>query len=159
VFELNTPWLELVARAVCVYAVLLVMVRLSGKRTVGQYTPFDLLVVLLLSEAVSEALSGGEESVTGGLLVAGVLILLDYLASLVSSRSQRAKAFLEGTPKLLGTDGALDLAALRREKVAVADVEKRLREHGSELHDVAKIFLETDGNISFVKKAKGSTGS
>ena len=69
-WNLDVDWWELLLRGTVVYAALLVMVRLSGKRTVGQFTPFDLLVVMLLSEAVSDSLRGGDESITGGLIVA-----------------------------------------------------------------------------------------
>lgn len=151
-FTLTASWWELILRATCIYLALLVVVRVSGKRTVGQFTPFDLLVMLLLSEAVGNGLSGGDESVSGALIVATVLVLLSYLASVLSSRSQRARDLLEGIPQLLGSDGALDLEALRRENIAVADVEKRLREEDSTLEEVAKIYLETDGHISFVRK-------
>ncbi len=122
---------------------LLVIVRLSGKRTVGQFTPFDLLVMLLLSEAVSNALIGGDDSLSGGLLVALVLIMLNYLVSVLSSRSRRFRRLVEGSPKLIGTDGRLDREALRRENVAVADVEKRLRKEDTPLEEVAQVFLES----------------
>lgn len=153
-FTMTVSWWELVLRAAGIYVALLLMVRLSGKRTVGQYTPFDLLVMLLLSEGVSNALSGGDESVSGGLVVAVVLILLNYLASVLTSRSARFRHILEGSPKLLGADGVLDPGALRRENVAVADVEKRLREEDYTLEEVARIYLETDGNISFVHRKR-----
>lgn len=149
-FTMTTSVGELILRAVCIYLVLLFLMRLSGKRTVGQFTPFDLLVMLLLSEGVSNALSGGEDSLQGGLLTAAVLIGLNYLASYVTSRSHRAKRLIEGEPKVLGRDGQLDQAALKREMVAEADVMKRLREDGRNLEEIARVYLETDGKISFV---------
>lgn len=151
-FTMTTSGWELVLRAVSIYVALLVMVRVSGKRTVGQFTPFDLLVMLLLSESVSNALTGGDDSLAGGLLVALVLIMLNYLASVLSARSPRFRNMVEGSPKLIGSDGRLDLAALRRENVAVADVEKRLREEDASLEEVVRVFLESDGNISFVRR-------
>lgn len=149
-FSMTASVGELVLRAVCIYVVLLFLMRLSGKRTVGQFTPFDLLVMLLLSEGVSNALSGGEESLQGGLLTAAVLIGLNYLASFVTSRSHIAKWLIEGEPKVIGRDGQLDKAALKREMVAEADVMKRLREDDRNLKEIARVYLETDGKISFV---------
>ena len=70
--DLSVPWWELVVRAVVIYVLLMVMVRATGKRTMGQFTPFDLLVMLLLSEAVSNSLNAGDESLIGGLIGAGV---------------------------------------------------------------------------------------
>lgn len=149
-FSMTASVRELIVRAVCIYVVLLFLVRLSGKRTVGQFTPFDLLVMLLLSEGVSNALSGGEDSLQGGLLTAAVLIGLNYLASFMAARSHFAKWLIEGEPKVIGRNGQLDKAALRREMVAEADVMKRLREDDRDLKDVSTVYLETDGQISFV---------
>jgi uncharacterized membrane protein YcaP (DUF421 family) len=153
--DLTVPWWELVVRGVAVYVVLLIMVRATGKRALGQFTPFDLLVMLLLSEAVSNSLNAGDESLFGGLLIAGVLILLDHVVSMLSARSERFKILVEGRPTLLGANGRFDEAALRRENVAFADVQKRLREENCELEDVEKAYLETDGNISIVCRKKG----
>ena len=149
-FSMTASVGELIVRAVCIYVVLLFLMRLSGKRTVGQFTPFDLLVMLLLSEGVSNALSGGEESLQGGLLTAAVLIGLNYLASFMTARNHFAKWLIEGEPKVIGRNGQLDKEALRREMVAEGDVMKRLREEDRDLKDVAKVYLETDGKISFV---------
>ena len=149
-FSMTASVGELIVRAVCIYVVLLFLMRLSGKRTVGQFTPFDLLVMLLLSEGVSNALSGGEESLQGGLLTAAVLIGLNYLASFLTARNHFAKWLIEGEPKVIGRNGQLDKEALRREMVAEGDVMKRLREEDRDLKDVAKVYLETDGKISFV---------
>ena len=153
-FSMTTSVGELIVRAVCIYVVLLFLMRLSGKRTVGQFTPFDLLVMLLLSEGVSNSLSGGEESLQGGLLTAAVLIAHNYGASFVTARSHRAKRLIEGEPKVIGRNGQLDQEALRREMVAESDVMKRLREEDRELEKVAKVYLETDGQISFVTSEK-----
>src|SRR5262245_47759176 len=87
--ELRLPWWEFPVRAAIVYFVLLALVRRSGKRTVGQFTPFDLLVVMLLSEAVSNSLSGSDESILGGLLIAVTLVLLNASMGLLTSRSKR----------------------------------------------------------------------
>lgn len=95
-FELSGPWWELPLRATLVYGVLLVLVRVSGHRTVGQFTPFDLLVVMLLSEAVSNGLSGEEKSLTGGLLSAATLVGLNVLVAFITARSPRAQALVEG---------------------------------------------------------------
>jgi uncharacterized membrane protein YcaP (DUF421 family) len=105
--EMSVPWWELVLRAAVVYASLLVMVRVSGKRSVGQFTPFDLLVMLLLSEAVSNGLSGGAESLIGGLSLAATLIGLNLLLGYLTSHSATLEKLAEGTPVLLGRDGRL----------------------------------------------------
>ncbi len=75
--DISLPWWEFILRGVVVFCMLLLMVRLSGRRTVGQFTPFDLLIVMLLSEAVSGSLTGGDESLVGGLVIAATLVALN----------------------------------------------------------------------------------
>jgi uncharacterized membrane protein YcaP (DUF421 family) len=154
-FDLSSSWWELPARAAIIYAVLLVLVRLSGKRTVGQFTPFDLLVVMLLSESVSAGLSGGEESVTGGLLAAATLIALNMLVAVVTARSTRLQALAEGEPVLIGRDGRIHARTLRQHHVPMLDVERALREADCDLKDMKCAFLEADGGISVLKKSSG----
>lgn len=151
-FDLHVPWLELLARAALIYFALLLMVRLSGKRTVGQFTPFDLLVVMLLSEAVSNGLSGGDESVTGAWILAAALISMNALTGFIGARSRRAQELLEGAPVLIGRDGAWFVGELKRHRLGRADVEKALREADCELQDLHMAVLESDGSISILKK-------
>jgi uncharacterized membrane protein YcaP (DUF421 family) len=151
-FELNLPWWEFVLRGALIYIVLLALVRLSGKRTVGQFTPFDLIVVLLLSEAVSNALTGGDDSVSGGLISAATLVALNYGMSLATSHSRRVEELLEGKEVLLGRNGVLYGDVLRRQRVSEADVQKVLRENDCLLKEMRCAFLEADGSISIIKR-------
>jgi uncharacterized membrane protein YcaP (DUF421 family) len=154
-FDLNTPWWELIARGAIVYAVLLVMVRLTGKRTVGQFTPFDLIVVMLLSESVSNALHGGDESVPAGLIVAATLVGLDVLIAVASSRSAKVDSTLQGNPVLVGRDGVIYKDVLKRERVPEADVERALRAADCDIEQMRMAILESDGNISILKQQPG----
>jgi uncharacterized membrane protein YcaP (DUF421 family) len=151
-FDLSLPWWEPVARAVVIYVALLVFVRLSGKRTVGQFTPFDLLVVLLLSEGVSSGLTGGDESVTGGLLIAATLIGLNGLVAVVSARSPKLDAMLAGVPVLLGRDGKTFHTVLVRHRVSEGDFQKALREADCTMSEMESAVLEADGTISIAKR-------
>ena len=106
-FDLQIPWWEFIVRAVVVYAALLVMVRLTGKRTVGQFTPFDLIVVMLLAEAVSDSLRGGDQSLVGGLIGAATLALLNLAVAFATSHSEKVDQVVEGEPVLGVGDGVL----------------------------------------------------
>lgn len=152
-FELQAAWWELPLRAVIIYAALLAMVRLSGRRTVGQFTPFDLLVVMLLSESVSSGLNGGEESVTGGLLAAATLVALNVAVAFATSRSARLQTLMEGRPVLVGRDGTLFGEVLRKHRIPMGDVEQALREADCELADMRYACLEADGKISILKES------
>ena len=151
-FDMSLPWWEFLVRGAVVYCVLLLMVRISGRRTVGQFTPFDLLVVMLLSEAVSNSLSGGDQSLLGGLLVAAVLIALNLLTSYASSHSKKMAELLDGTPVLLGRDGQIFDNIVKRCRIAQADVEQALRAADCPREQMQYAFLEADGCISILKK-------
>lgn len=151
-FDMQAPWWEFVTRAAVVYLVLLVMVRLTGKRTVGQFTPFDLIVVMLLAEGVSGSLTGQDESLPGGLIVAATLVLLDVAIGIATSRSQKIDAIVQGNPVLVGRDGVIYEDVLKRERVARADLDKALRDSDCALEDMRMAILEADGNINILKK-------
>ena len=152
--ELSLPWWEFIARGAIVYGALMVMVRVSGKRTVGQFTPFDLLVVMLLSESVSNSLSGGDNSLVGGLLIAATLIALNMSVGYVASRSRRAEDAIDGKPVLIARDGEVFHDLLRRHRLGQGDWDKALREADVELHELKCAFLETDGTISVLKRSE-----
>lgn len=151
-FEMQAPWWEFVVRASVVYLVLLAMVRVSGKRTVGQFTPFDLVVVMLLSEAVSGSINGQDESLPGGLIAAATLIALDVLIAVGSSRSRRFDAAVQGKAVLVGRDGVIYEDVLKRQRVPRSDIDKALHEADCELANMRVAILEADGNINILKK-------
>ena len=154
-FELAMPWWEFLVRAVVVYVVLLAMIRLSGKRSMGQFTAFDVLLIVLLGNAVQNSLLGDDHSLLGGLLLAAVLIAMNWMVGWLSARSRRAERIIEGEPAVLARDGKLFAHVLRRELVSRDDFDEALRQHGEvRLDDVALALLETDGRISVVPKKK-----
>jgi len=156
-FELDLPWWELVLRAGLIYIALLVMMRFTGKRTVGQFTPFDLLVVMLLSEAVSNGLSAGEDSVAGALISAGTLIVLNVSIAIATSRSEKFAKLVDGEPVLLGRDGKVFKDAMKRQHVAKGDFEQALREADCPLDKMKYVFLEANGQITVLREESSST--
>ena len=150
-FALAMPWWEFMLRAVVVYAVVLGMVRLSGKRALGQITPFDVLLIVLLGNAVQNALLGQDTSVAGGLLLAVTLISLNWLVGFASARSERLETIVEGSPVLLAREGQVYRAVLRRELISRADFDKALREAGClDIGQIKLAVLETNGHITVV---------
>lgn len=155
-FDLAMPWWEFVLRAVVVYAAVLVMVRLSGKRTVGQFTPFDLIVVVLLGTAVQNSLIGKDTSLLGGLLLAATLIGLNWLVGMVTSRFHRIETIVEGEPVVLARNGQVFAHVLRRQLISKEDFEVALRMNNvNDISDVDIALLETNGQISVVQKKPG----
>lgn len=156
-FDLAMPWWSFVLRACIVYFVLLVMIRASGKRTMGQFTPFDMLLVVLLGNAVQNALLGKDTSVGGGLLLAVTLIALNWTVGLVSARSLKVESLIEGSPVLLARDGTVYKNVLRKELISRADFDRALREAGCiSIDDIQSAVLETNGHITIVAKNQGS---
>jgi uncharacterized membrane protein YcaP (DUF421 family) len=137
---------------VTVYLVVLAGVRLSGKREVGQMTPFDLTLLLLLSNAVQNAMTGPDTSLAGGVVAAGTLLVLNYFIADVSGINRRFRKFIQGEPSLIVHDGEVIQAHMAKEHVSMDELERAMREHGiADYHQVALAVLEVDGSISFLR--------
>jgi len=150
-FDLNVDGWSIVARTLIVYLALLAGLRLAGKRELGQMTPFDLVVILLIANAVQNAMVGPDTSVTGGLIAAGVLVTVNYGVAQARERLPWLRRAVEGTPTLLINDGRFVQEHLRREGLSEDDVLMAIREHGvADVKDVRIAVLETDGSISIV---------
>jgi uncharacterized membrane protein YcaP (DUF421 family) len=152
-FELSTDWWAIVARVVLVYLFLLLLMRLSGKRQIGQLTPMDLLTVLLVSETVSPSLTADDTSLTGGAIAAGTLFALSFVIAVGSYRSRRFERAVEGAPVVLVEDGILRPHVLASERITMQELEMALRIHGvGSMSDVILGVVETSGEISFIKR-------
>lgn len=154
-FGLSMPWWEFVLRAIAVYFAILVLVRMSGKRTVGQFTPFDLIVVVLLGTAVQNSLIGEDTSLLGGLILAATLIALNWATGFAAARSRVLGRWVEGSPVLLARDGVVFEQALRRQSISRCEFESEMRSAdcaGPE--DIGLAVLETNGHISIVRRRK-----
>lgn len=153
-FTLDIPAWSIVLRTVIVYGAILIGLRIAGKREMGQMTAFDLVVILLIANAVQNAMVGPDTSLTGGLIAAAVLIALDVVIARARQLLPFLRRAVEGTPVLLIHDGQFVSAHLAREGVAESDVMMAIREHGvSDIKEVKMAVLETDGSISVVPRA------
>ncbi|MCL4459499.1 MAG: DUF421 domain-containing protein [Chloroflexi bacterium] len=148
---LAAPFWEILLRTVIIYATLLVGLRVFGKRQLGQMTPFDLVVLLLIANAVQNAMTGPDTSVTGGVLAAATLLVVNYAVSALAVKSRPLEALIEGTPTILIKDGEMVQENIRREIVDEQELFAALREHGvTEIKEVSLAVLEIDGTISIV---------
>ena len=150
---LTTPasLLGIVIRTVVVYLALAIGIRAAGKRELGQMTPFDLVVVLVISNAVQNAMVGTDTSLVGGLVAAGVLLALNEAVGRARLRWPMLSRRLTGSPTLLVVRGEFVEENLRREGLDRDEVLMAMREHGfSDLTDVQMAMLEVDGTISIV---------
>lgn len=149
--RLGLPWWDLAFRAALVYLVLLLGFRLTGKREVGQFTLFDLVFVLLVSNAVQPAITGPDVSLAGGLVIVAALLAVNALVAQLRLRSPLVRRLMEGHPTVIAREGRWLPEALRREGLSEEDCLMAMREHGvQDVREVALAILETDGTISIL---------
>jgi uncharacterized membrane protein YcaP (DUF421 family) len=143
---------EILLRTAVIYLLVLIGVRVSGKREVGQMTPFDLTLLLLLSNSVQNAMTGPDTSLAGGVVAASTLLILNYLIAGASGTNRRFRRFVEGQPSLLVHDGKVIDSHMAREHVSMDELHRALREHGIGcIEQTALAVLEVDGSISCLK--------
>ena len=144
--------LDIVVRTGVIYLLVLIGVRLSGKREVGQMTPFDLTLLLLLSNSVQNAMTGPDTSLMGGAIAACTLLMLNYLLAEMSGANRRFRKLVQGQPSLLVHDGKVIETHMAKEHVSMDELHRALREHGiNSVDQVALSVLEVDGSISCLK--------
>jgi uncharacterized membrane protein YcaP (DUF421 family) len=152
-FAISLPWWEFVVRAIGVYAFLLVVLRLTGKRQVGQLTPFDLVLLLILSNAVQNSMNGGDNSLVGGMISAVTLVGLNAVISRLTSRNRRLERMVDGQPRVLISNGHVFPLVLKAEDISHDELMAALRGAGCEKIDEVRLaVLETTGSISVIKK-------
>ncbi len=149
--NLTIPAWDIVLRTAAVYAAILIGLRLAGKREMGQMNVFDLVVLLLIANAVQNAMVGPDTSLLGGVLAAGVLLILNAVLARLRLRWPRLRRAIEGSPTVLILHGEVLEDHLRREEVDKEMLKAALREHGlSDEKGVEMAVLEIDGSISVV---------
>ena len=151
--ELSVPWWEIVLRGTVVYFVLLVLLRLAGKRTVGQFTPFDLLVLVLLGDALQGSMIAGDDSLQGGIILTVTLVGWNKLTGWVTSRSRWLERAVEGKPVVLARNGHIYGEALERCDLNMDDLQEAMR--NADCGSIAQVrlaMLEKDGKISIVTR-------
>jgi uncharacterized membrane protein YcaP (DUF421 family) len=150
-FHPGTPLWAIALRSAIVYLAILLGLRLFGKRELGQMSIGDLVLILLIANAVQNAMVGVDVSLIGGLTAAFVLLVMNFLVVRVLGRTPFGERLLEGGPTLLVKDGRIMDQGLRREGVAREEVEMAIREHGiADETGVRAAYLEPDGTISVI---------
>lgn len=150
-WQLSVPPGELVVRTTIIYLLFLVSLRISGKRQLGQFTLFDIALVLLAANALQPAMTGPDQSVTGGLIIIVTIFSLNRLVAEARLRIPFVRRLLEFEPTVIGRDGQWLNDELEEQGLDLDDVDAALREHGLERVDQMKLaMLEEDGSISIV---------
>lgn len=154
-WNMTLPWWEFVLRGVVVFGAVFLLLRLVGKRSVGEWAPFDLVLLLLVSEAVSNALRADDNSLPGAALVVGTIVLLNWAMGKLGAHSKRVDRAVEGEPRFLVRNGTVDYDALRENSISHDDLMAALR--AAECftpHEAEYAVLETNGSISARRKQR-----
>jgi uncharacterized membrane protein YcaP (DUF421 family) len=147
--------MDLVLRAIAVFFFLFVLTRVIGKRELGKLQPFDLMLLIVLGDALQQGMTQDDYSVTGALLIVGTFAVLQVSLSWISYRYPGTRPVLEGGPIIVLQDGKVVERNLKRERLTMDDITEGARKQGiAHLADVDYAILETDGTLSFLEKAK-----
>ena len=153
-WNIAVPVWELIVRGSIVYVFLLILLRLTGKRQIGQLAPFDLVLLLVLSNAVQNSMNGGDNSLVGGLISAATLVALNYGVGYVTFKSKTLEALIEGRPQVIIHNGKVFEDVIRSAKLTHHELSAALRRSGCTCaEEVQTAILENNGSISIVQRA------
>ncbi len=156
VFVTSVPLLEIVFRTVVVYVAVFALLRIAGKRELGQMNVTDLVVILVIANAVQNSLNGGDTSLVGGIVAAATLVALNVLVDRYGKQVPFLERFVRSEPTLLMQDGVFIDKNLEQENVTKDEIEMSAREHGiKDLSEVSEAILEPDGSISIIPNEGG----
>jgi uncharacterized membrane protein YcaP (DUF421 family) len=146
--------MDIVLRAVVVFAFLLLLTRVIGRRELSSLQPFDLILLIILGDAVQQGLTQDDYSLTGAFLAIGTIAVLQVLVSWIGYRFPRTRTVLEGQPIIIVQDGEVIEDNIKRERLDPDEIAEAARLQGiAHLSDVKWAVLETSGDISFIKRS------
>ena len=144
-------YLEIVVRSASVYIFMIIALRLFGKKELSQLNTADVILILLISNSVQNAMVGSNSSLTGGIIAASVLFLINFILKKLIFKYKKISDFMLEKPEILIHNGALDFKSLSKLSISHDELKEAMREHGVEhFKDVKLAMLEIDGNISII---------
>jgi len=154
--NLGVPVWELILRSVVIYVFLIVLLRITGKRQVGQLAPFDLVLLLVLSNAVQNSMNGGDNSLVGGMVSATTLVVLNFVVAFATYRFKAVEVLVEGRPQVLIHNGRLYEQALTEARLTRHELDAALRRAScADIEDVRYAVLENNGEITVLPRESG----
>lgn len=149
------PYLEIILRTLAVYLFMVFSLRIFGKNQLSQLNAGDIILLLLISNVVENAMVGENNTLSGGLAAALSLFIVNSLLKKLKFKSKGFRKFMESKPILLVKDGEIDQKALEKAEISMEELEETVREHGLEkINEVKLAILEVDGNISIISSDK-----
>jgi uncharacterized membrane protein YcaP (DUF421 family) len=152
-WNLSIHWWELIARGLFVYFFLILILRSTGKRQIGQMSPFDLVLLMVLSNAVQNSMTGGDNSITSGIILAVTLVLANWTVGKLTSSSKVMEQLIEGDPQVLFHNGIVYEKVLKDAQVTRQELIAAVHKAGyADLDAIRAAILENDGTISVIPK-------
>jgi uncharacterized membrane protein YcaP (DUF421 family) len=152
-WNLSIHWWELILRGLLVYVFLILLLRATGKRQIGQMSPFDLVLLMVLSNAVQNSMNGGDNSVTSGLILAVTLVVANWTVGKLTTSSRTVERLIEGDPLLLLHDGKILGEALGRSQITRQELIAEIHKAGyADPEEIRAAILENDGSVSVIPK-------
>jgi len=152
-WHISIPVWEVVTRALVVYVFLMVLLRFTGKRQIGQLAPFDLILLLMLSNVVQNAINGGDMSITSAVLSATTLVAINFLAGWLAFKSKTMERMIEGRPVILIHNGHINHGSMRKARMTMHELDAALRAEGHAGPECVHFaVLENNGRLTVVAK-------
>lgn len=145
------PYLDIIIRSVCVYLFMVIALRIFGKKELSQLNTADVILILLISNSVQNAMVGSNSSLLGGIVAASVLFIVNFLLKRIMYRSKFIKELVQDKPEILVHNGKIEFKTLAKIGITSDELQEAMREHGIEFYkDVRLAMMEIDGNISII---------
>lgn len=152
-WNLTVHWSELIGRGLLIYFSLILLLRATGKRQIGQMSPFDLVLLMVLSNAVQNSMVGGDNSVTAGLILAVTLVAANWIVGKITSSSKTMEKLIEGSPQVLFHNGKIYEKILSEDQITRQELIAAVHKAGyNGLNEIRTAILENDGSISVIPK-------
>lgn len=145
------PYLDIIIRSVCVYLFMVIALRIFGKKELSQLNTADVILILLISNSVQNAMVGSNDSLLGGIVAALVLFIVNFLLKRIMYRSKFIKELIQDKPEILVHNGKIEFKTLAKLGITSEELQEAMREHGIEyFKDIRLAMMEIDGNISII---------
>jgi uncharacterized membrane protein YcaP (DUF421 family) len=152
-WTLETPWYELFIRGTCIFFFMLIIMKVWGKKHLGEMAAFDFILLLFISEAVQNSLVDDDKSIFGGMIVIATFLFWNSLLNKLTYRFRKLEKIIDGVPKILIKNGIVDEKALREEQITEQELFEAMRKEGiDELKKVKKATIETNGHLSVIEQ-------
>jgi uncharacterized membrane protein YcaP (DUF421 family) len=150
---MSIPFWELILRGLLIYIFLILLLRATGKRQIGQMSPFDLVLLMVLSNAVQNSMNGGDNSVTSGLILAVTLVAANWTVGKITSSSKTMEKLIDGSPQVLFHNGQIFEKVLSEDQITRQELIAAIHKAGyNDLGEIRTAILENDGSISVIPK-------